>query len=108
MVVRALASYSAQFAQQALALLVLQIGRDDLGALARQHQGCASPDAVGGTGHQSDFSFDTPRHALVPFPACGHSADCCRGTSGVPALLPVFLGNVSISYLHCDIQRSFS
>ena len=73
-VVLTLAPKSAQFAQQDLAFLVLQIGCDDLCALARQHQGCASSDAVGGAGHQSDFSFDTPRHASVPFPACGHSA----------------------------------
>ena len=73
-VVLALASDGAQFAQQALALLVLQIGCDDLRALARQHQGCGPADAVGGAGHQSDFSFDTPRHASIPFPACGHSA----------------------------------
>jgi hypothetical protein len=74
-VVRALASHGAQFAQQALALLILQIGGDDLRALTRQQQGRASSDAVGGAGHQSDFSFDTPRHASVPLPACGHSAD---------------------------------
>ena len=73
-VVRALASHGAQLTQQALAFLVLQIGGDDLRALARQQQGSASSDAVGGTGHQSDFSFDTPRHAPVPFPACSHLA----------------------------------
>src|SRR6188508_2984044 len=95
-VVLALASDGAQFAQQVRALVVLQIGGDDLGALSRQYQRCASSDAVSGAGHQSDFSFDTPRHASVPFPACGHSAVLLsRGCDGTPAVAPIS-GNVSI------------
>jgi hypothetical protein len=95
-VILALAPKSAQFAQQALAFLVLQIGCDDLGALARQQQGRASSDAVGGAGHQSDFSFDTSRHASVPFPACGHSAGFLSREQRPARPVPGILGNVSI------------
>ena len=60
------ASIRAQFAQQALAVLVLQVGGDDPGALARQHNDRAAADPVGGAGHQRDLAFDPPLKLLRP------------------------------------------
>jgi hypothetical protein len=112
-VVLGLASDGAQFSQQARAFLVLQIGGDDLRALARQQHGCASSDAVGGAGHQSDFSFDTPRHGLVPFPARGHSAGLLsRGNKWrarpAPGISWKRFHTLSLTVVQCSFLRPHS
>ena len=71
MIVFALASDGVQFAQQARALLVLQVGRDNLRAFARQHQGRASTDAIRGAGYQGDLFL---RHAA----SCHGPVSCLR------------------------------